>query len=67
MKNPCSIEKPTTTLLASATLLTGAGLAPAVTALPGTGGAPSLVPVFAGMGLAVPLAAAWFVRRRLAD
>lgn len=40
---------------------------PTVSALPGTGGVASLVPVFAGMGLAVSLAAAWFVRKRLAD
>lgn len=36
-----------------------------IEALPGTGGRASLVPVVAGMGLAVSIAAAWFIRRRL--
>lgn len=34
--------------------------------LPGTGGTASLVPVIAGMGIAIAIAAAWVIRRRLA-
>lgn len=33
--------------------------------LPGTGGTASLIPVIAGMGIAIAIAAAWAIRRRL--
>lgn len=34
--------------------------------LPGTGGTASLIPVIAGMGIAIAIASAWAIRRRLA-
>ena len=34
--------------------------------LPGTGGTASLIPVIAGMGIAIAVASAWAIRRRLA-
>lgn len=34
--------------------------------LPGTGGTASLIPVVAGMGIAIAIASAWAIRRRLA-
>lgn len=34
--------------------------------LPGTGGVASLIPVIAGMGIAIAIASAWAIRRRLA-
>ena len=49
------------------TTFDSSNLPPVVTdKLPGTGGVASLMPVFIGAGLALSLAAAWFVRRRLA-
>ena len=44
------------------------GSAPSVLTnhLPGTGGTASLIPVIAGMGIAIAIAAAWVIRRRLA-